>query len=105
MHYIDEITTGDEENEKIYTDFDFDEMFVEPDSVPISALKPVNEGQTWGNHTQKPPKQTKWEATVKEEIERIAEHDLYPYINMPISACQSTEDPIYLTQNQNCGNW
>lgn len=72
----------------MYTDFDFE---VDAEVHCISSIAPVNIGQAWGNHSQKPLAQTQWEKTIRNEINNIMVNngsDYYPYMETPKVAPQ-----------------
>ena len=84
------------ESEKIYTDFEFELDYGE-NNHPIGAIAPVNGGQfSWGNHTDKPVQQTKWEQTVRSECENIIVNNgaqYFPYLHIPqICSTGSSQD-------------
>ena len=84
------------ESDKIYTDFEFELDYGEK-ILPIGAIAPVNGGQfSWGNHTDKPVQQTKWEQTVRTECENIMVNDgaqYFPYLHIPqICSTGSSQD-------------
>ena len=83
----------DENVEKIYTDFEFEELFAEPTSIPVSAFTQFNGGH-WGKYNDKPQAKTRWERTVKEEIDKLMVHDgeSFPYMSMKVDAYGTATD-------------